>query len=105
MNTKKDIPPNDISPFAKEKLAKEIVKNNTIFALGEQNKNTKITNTKVKLDEEFKKTYGASGALKSQTGGTIRTVVIANAEIIKNILENMLKQPEKNFENDGREQI
>lgn len=93
MNTKKDIPPNDISPFAKEKLAKEIVKNNTIFALGEQNKNTKITNTKVKLDEEFKKTYGAYGE---------HIVVIANG---LEISKNMRKQFENNFENDGREQI
>lgn len=87
MNTKKDIPPNDISPFAKEKLAKEIVKNNTIFALGEQNKNTKITNQKIELSEEFKKTYGA---LKSQ-----HTVVIANG---LEILENMRKQFKNNFE-------
>ena len=100
MNTKKNIPQNDISSFAKAELANATLKDdNTIFALGEQNINTKITNQKIELSEEFKKTYGA---LKSQ-----RTVVIANAE---KILENMRKQAAKDeiirdFENYGREQI
>ena len=110
MNTKKDIPQNYISPFAKETLVKEIVKKNTI-ALRENTETQNTNNTEldeIKLDEDFKKNYGA---LKSQTGGTIHTVVIANAEgILENmrkqlekILENMRKQFENNFENDGRE--
>lgn len=74
MNTKKDIPQNDIS-----QLAKATLKDNTIFALS-GNIETQITNN-IELDEEFKKRYGAYGALKSR-----RTVVIANAE---KIFENM----------------
>ena len=68
---------NDIS-----QLAKATLKDNVNFlALGEQNINTQITNTKIELSEEFKKTYGA---IKSQ-----RTVVIANAE---KILESFNRQ-------------
>ena len=101
MNTKKNIPQNDISSFAKAELANATLKDdNTIFALS-GNIETQITNN-IELDEEFKKRYGAYGALKSQ-----RTVVIANAE---KILENMRKQAAKDeiirdFENYGREQI
>lgn len=95
MNTKKDIPQNDISQLAKATLANATLKDNTIFALG-GNIKTQITNNteldEIKLDEDFKKNYGA---LKSQ-----RTVVIANAE---KILENMRKQFENDFENYGRE--
>lgn len=85
MNTKKDIPQKDILPngipeFAKEKLAKETSKGNTKFALG-GNIKKQITNN-IELDEEFKKTYGAYDAtIKSQ-----HTVIIANAW---KILENM----------------
>ena len=61
---------NDISQFAKATLKDNV----NFLALGEQNINTQITNTKIELSEEFKKTYGA---IKSQ-----RTVVIANAEKI-----------------------
>ena len=100
---------NDISQLAKATLKDDV----NFLALGEQNINAKIINTKIKINEDFKKTYGA---LKSQKGGTIRTVVIANAEKIKNIFENMRKQSENNlknmrkqkkndFENYGREQI
>ncbi len=72
MNTKNDI----------SQLAKATLKDNVNFlALGEQNINTQITNTKIELSEEFKKTYGA---IKSQ-----RTVVIANAE---KILESFNRQ-------------
>ena len=68
---------NDIS-----QLAKATLKDNVNFlALGEQNINTQITNTKIEISEEFKKTYGA---IKSQ-----RTVVIANAE---KILESFNRQ-------------
>ena len=97
MNTKKDIPQKDIPPNGIPPFAKEIVKDNTIFALS-GNIKTQITNNteldEIKLDEDFKKNYGA---LKSQ-----RTVVIANA---LEILKNMRQQFENNFENDGREQI
>lgn len=93
MNTKKDIPQNYISQFAKATLANATLKDNTIFALG-GNIETQITND-IKLDKKFKETYGAT--IKSQ-----HTVVIANA---LKILENMRKQFENNFENDGREQI
>lgn len=65
---------NDISQFAKATLKDNV----NFLALGEQNINTQITNTKIEISEEFKKTYGA---IKSQ-----RTVVIANAE---KIFENM----------------
>ena len=88
----------DISTFAKERVVKATLKENLILALGEQNINTQITNTKIELGEEFKETYGA---IKSE-----RTVIIANAE---KILENMRKQFENNFvttrdfENEGRE--
>ena len=72
MNTKNDI----------SQLAKATLKDNVNFlALGEQNINTQITNPKIELSEEFKKTYGA---IKSQ-----RTVVIANAE---KILESFNRQ-------------
>ena len=77
---------NDISKFAKATL-----KENLILALGEQNINTQITNTKIELSEEFKKTYGA---IKSQ-----RTVVIANAE---KILESFNRQ-EKYMDDFSRE--
>ena len=94
MNTKKDIPQNDISQLAKTKLANATLKDdNTIFALG-GNIETQITNN-IELDKEFKETYDAT--IKSQ-----HTVVIANA---LEILKNMRKQFENNFENDGREQI
>ena len=89
----------DISTFAKETVVKATLKDTVNFlALGEQNINTQITNTKIELGEEFKETYGA---IKSE-----RTVIIANAE---KILENMHKQFENNFvttrdfENEGRE--
>lgn len=88
MNTKNDI----------SQLAKATLKDRVILALGEQNINTQITNTKIELGEEFKETYGA---IKSE-----RTVIIANAE---KILDNMRKQFENNFvttrdfENEGRE--
>lgn len=90
MNTQNDI----------SQLAKATLKDNVNFlALGEQNINAKIINTKIKINEDFKKTYGA---LKSQKGGTIRTVVIANAEKIKNIFENM-QQVEGDYLESGRE--
>lgn len=82
MNTKNDI----------SQLAKATLKDNVNFlALGEQNINTQITNTKIELSEEFKKTYGA---IKSQ-----RTVVIANAE---KILESFNRQ-EKYMDDFSRE--
>lgn len=78
---------NDIS-----QLAKATLKDNVNFlALGEQNINTQITNTKIEISEEFKKTYGA---IKSQ-----RTVVIANAE---KILESFNRQ-EKYMDDFSRE--
>lgn len=81
-----DIPQNDISSFVKATFAEATLKGNTKLALG-GNIETQITNN-IKLDEEFKKTYGAT--IKSQ-----HTVVIANA---LEILKNMRKQFENNFE-------
>ena len=91
----------DISTFAKERVVKATLKENLILALGEQNINTQITNTKVELSEEFKKTYDAIKSDESE-----RTIVIANAE---KILDNMREQFKNNFktirdfENEGRE--
>lgn len=114
MNTKKDIPPNDIPSFVKEATLKNFVKEATLknvnfLALGKQNTNTQPPNKKNssyngenKIDEKFAKEYLEKKQQQPQT-----TYIIANFDELSKIkgqTEANLKTPyDMNFLESGRE--